>query len=63
MVIKNNEVMLCQTDILSWKNPETGHVVEFLHFSDEESGTRRGCVLLEVRQLTVGEIRTRTNVF
>lgn len=55
--------MLCQTDILSWKNPETDHVVEFLHFSDEESGTRRGCVLLEVRQLTVGEIRTRTNVF
>ena len=43
--------MLCQTDFLSWKNPEMGHVVEFLHFSDEESGTRRGCVLLEDRQL------------
>lgn len=38
MVIKNNEVMLCQTDILSRKNPEMGHVVEFLHFSEEESG-------------------------
>lgn len=33
------------------------------HFIDKESGTKRGCDLLEVTQLTIGGVRARTNVF
>lgn len=50
-------------DILNWKNPEVGHVVGFPHFIDKESGTKRGCDLREVTQLTAGGVRAGARVF
>lgn len=63
VVIKNNKMIPYYLDILNWKNPEVGHVVGFPHFIDKESGTKRGCDLREVTQLTAGGVRAGARVF
>lgn len=60
MIIRNDKMMLYHIDILNWKNPDMGHLVGYPHFICKACGTKRGCDLLEVTQLTTGGIRARS---